>query len=57
MGDIIGSDLKVIDVKKGGFNVIYIFYSNRWKRMVTVKSFQDKYLKQEEVVKPSIMKL
>jgi len=48
VGDIIWLDLKVIDVKggpgKSGFGIVYVCYSDRWKQMVAVKSFQDQYL-------------
>lgn len=37
-------DYKVLDVKKGGMGIVYICYERRTKRLVVLKTFQDKYL-------------
>jgi len=44
-GDVLWRDYKVIDVKRGGFGIVYICYSPEWDDKVAIKSIQDIYYK------------
>jgi len=43
IGDALDGSFEVIDVKKGGFGIVYISYHREWGRTFAIKSFQDKY--------------
>jgi len=38
---------EILDIKKGGMGVVYIVYDNVWKRKLAIKTFQDRFLRDE----------
>jgi tetratricopeptide (TPR) repeat protein len=44
IGDMLEGRYEIRDIKKGGMGSVYIAYDNEWHRMFAIKSFQEKFL-------------
>jgi len=41
---------EIVDIKKGGMGIVYIAHDNEWDLIFAIKTFQDKYLWDEDVI-------
>ncbi len=41
---------EIVDIKKGGMGIVYIAHDCEWNRNFAIKTFQDKYLWNEDVI-------
>lgn len=50
IGDKIEARYEVRDIKKGGMGIVYIVLDHHWNRMFALKTFQDKFLWEENAI-------
>ena len=50
IGDMLEGRYEISDIKKGGMGSVYIAYDNEWHRMFAIKSFQEKFLWNNNIV-------
>jgi tetratricopeptide (TPR) repeat protein len=41
---------EIIDIKKGGMGIVYIAHDHEWDRIFAIKTFQDQYLWDEDII-------
>jgi tetratricopeptide (TPR) repeat protein len=41
---------EILDIKKGGMGVVYIAYDHEWEKIFAIKTFQDKFLWDDEII-------
>ena len=41
---------EIIDIKRGGMGIVYAVYDHEWNRMFAFKTFQDKYIWDEDAI-------
>ena len=51
IGYKINDRYEIIDIKKGGMGIVYISYDHEWNLIIAIKTFQEKYLWNEDVIK------